>query len=156
MTSNLGSQFIQEKIAEVRSDEEWADIHNELRSQLFELLRQTIRPEFLNRIDEIILFKPLTQNDIKKVVDLQLLRVAALLAKKEMKLSVSDDAKEWLAKLGYDPSFGARPLKRVIQKHIVNVLSERILAGDFSDGDNVEIVLDREGVIGFRKMKQSA
>jgi ATP-dependent Clp protease ATP-binding subunit ClpB len=156
MTSNLGSQFIQEKIAEARSDADWADIHNELRAQLFELLRQTIRPEFLNRIDEIILFKPLTQNDIKKVVDLQLLRVAALLAKKEMKLSVSDDAKEWLAKLGYDPSFGARPLKRVIQKHIVNVLSERILAGDFSDGDNVEIVLDREGVIGFRKLKQSA
>ncbi len=156
MTSNLGSQFIQEKIAAAHSDEEWADIHNELRAQLFELLRQTIRPEFLNRIDEIILFKPLTLNDIKKVVDLQLLRVAALLAKKEMKLSVSDDAKEWLAKLGYDPSFGARPLKRVIQKHIVSVLSERILAGDFSDGDNVEIVLDREGVIGFRKLKQSA
>lgn len=156
MTSNLGSQFIQEKIAEARSDEEWADIHNELRAQLFELLRQTIRPEFLNRIDEIILFKPLTQNEIKKVVDLQLHRVAALMAKKEMKLSVSDDAKEWLAKLGYDPSFGARPLKRVIQKHIVNVLSERILAGDFSDGDNVEIVLDREGVIGFRNLKQSA
>lgn len=156
MTSNLGSQFIQEKIAETRSDQEWADIHNELRAQLFELLRQTIRPEFLNRIDEIILFKPLTQNDIKKVVDLQLRRVAALLAKKEMTLSVSDDAKEWLAKLGYDPSFGARPLKRVIQKHIVNVLSERILTGDFSDGDNVEIVLDREGVIGFRKLKQSA
>jgi ATP-dependent Clp protease ATP-binding subunit ClpB len=156
MTSNLGSQFIQEKIAAARSDEEWADIHNELRAQLFELLRQTIRPEFLNRIDEIILFKPLTQNDIKKVVDLQLHRVAALLAKKEMTLSVSNDAKEWLAKLGYDPSFGARPLKRVIQKHIVNILSERILAGDFSDGDNVEIVLDREGVIGFRKLKQSA
>jgi ATP-dependent Clp protease ATP-binding subunit ClpB len=156
MTSNLGSQFIQEKIAEARSDEDWTDIHNELRAQLFELLRQTIRPEFLNRVDEIILFKPLTQNDIKKVVDLQLHRVAALMAKKEMKLSVSDDAKEWLAKLGYDPSFGARPLKRVIQKHIVNVLSERILAGDFSDGDNVEIVLDREGVIGFRKLKQSA
>ena len=73
-----------------------------------------------------------------------------------MKLSVSDEAKEWLAKLGYDPSFGARPLKRVIQKHIVNALSERILAGDFSERDNIEIVLDREGVIGFRKLKQSA
>jgi ATP-dependent Clp protease ATP-binding subunit ClpB len=156
MTSNLGSQFIQEKISEAHSDEDWANLHGELRAQLFEMLRQTIRPEFLNRIDEIILFKPLTQNDIKRVVDLQLHRVALLLEKREMKLSVSDEAKEWLARLGYDPSYGARPLKRVIQKHIVNVLSERILAGDFADGDNVEIVLDREGVIGFRKLKRSA
>jgi ATP-dependent Clp protease ATP-binding subunit ClpB len=156
MTSNLGSQLIQEKISGAESDEDWANIHGELRAELFEMLRQSIRPEFLNRVDEIILFKPLSRNDIKKVVDLQLHRVAALLAKKEMKLSVSDEAKDWLAKLGYDPIYGARPLKRVIQKHIVNVLSERILAGDFSDRDTVEIVLDREGVIGFRKLKQSA
>jgi ATP-dependent Clp protease ATP-binding subunit ClpB len=156
MTSNLGSQLIQEKISGAESDDDWANIHGELRAELFEMLRQSIRPEFLNRVDEIILFKPLSRNDIKKVVDLQLHRVAALLAKKEMKLSVSDEAKEWLAKLGYDPSFGARPLKRVIQKHIVNALSERILAGDFSERDNIEIVLDREGVIGFRKLKQSA
>jgi ATP-dependent Clp protease ATP-binding subunit ClpB len=156
MTSNLGSQLIQEKISGAESDDDWANIHGELRAELFEMLRQTIRPEFLNRVDEIILFKPLSRNDIKKVVDLQLHRVAALLAKKEMKLSVSDEAKEWLAKLGYDPSFGARPLKRVIQKHIVNALSERILAGDFSERDNIEIVLDREGVIGFRKLNQSA
>jgi len=156
MTSNLGSQLIQEKISGSENDEDWANIHGELRAELFEMLRQSIRPEFLNRVDEIILFKPLSRSDIKKVVDLQLHRVAALLAKKEMKLSVSEEAKEWLAKLGYDPSYGARPLKRVIQKHIVNVLSERILAGDFSDRDSVEIVLDREGVIGFRKLKQSA
>jgi len=156
MTSNLGSHLIQEKISGAENDEDWANIHGELRAQLFEMLRQSIRPEFLNRVDEIILFKPLTRNDIKKVVDLQLHRVAALLEKKEMTLSVSDEAKEWLAKLGYDPSFGARPLKRVIQKHIVNALSERILAGDFSERDNIEIVLDREGVIGFRKLQQSA
>ena len=156
MTSNLGSQLIQEKISGAESDEDWANIHGELRAELFAMLRQSIRPEFLNRVDEIILFKPLSRNDIKKVVDLQLHRVAGLLAKKEMKLVVSEEAKEWLAKLGYDPSYGARPLKRVIQKHIVNALSERILAGDFTDRDTVEIVLDREGVIGFRKLKQSA
>jgi len=156
MTSNLGSHLIQEKLAAAESDDDWEQIHGELRAQLFEMLRQSIRPEFLNRVDEIILFKPLSRGDIKKVVDLQLHRFASLLAQKDMTLSVSEDAKEWLAKLGYDPSFGARPLKRVIQKHIVNVLSERILAGDFSDGDNVEIVLDREGVIGFRKLKHPA
>ena len=156
MTSNLGSHLIQEKIAGAESDADWDAIHGELRAQLFDMLHQSIRPEFLNRVDEIILFKPLSRNDIKKVVDLQLLRFASLLAKKEMTLSVSEEAKEWLAKLGYDPSFGARPLKRVIQSHVVNVLSQRILAGDFSEGDHVEIVLEREGVIGFRKLKQSA
>ena len=156
MTSNLGSHLIQEKLTGLEGDEDWEEIHGELRAKLFEMLRQSIRPEFLNRVDEIILFKPLSRNDIKKVVDLQLHRFASLLAQKEMTLSVSEEAKEWLAKLGYDPSFGARPLKRVIQKHIVNTLSERILAGEFSEGDKVEIVLDREGVIGFRKMKRSA
>ena len=156
MTSNLGSHLIQERLTGLEGDEDWEQIYGELRAKLFEMLRQSIRPEFLNRVDEIILFKPLSRNDIKKVVDLQLHRFASLLAQKEMTLSVSEEAKEWLAKLGYDPSYGARPLKRVIQKHIVNVLSERILAGEFSEGDNVEIVLDREGVIGFRKMKRSA
>ncbi|HTR82055.1 MAG TPA: ATP-dependent chaperone ClpB [Bacteroidota bacterium] len=156
MTSNLGSHLIQEKLSAAQNDEQWEEVHGELRAQLFEMLRQSIRPEFLNRVDEIILFRPLTKKDITKVVDLQLQRFASLLGRREMKLSVSNGAKEWLATLGYDPSFGARPLKRVIQKHIVDVLSERILAGDFSDGDNVEVVLDREGVIGFRKLKQSA
>jgi ATP-dependent Clp protease ATP-binding subunit ClpB len=123
----------------------------ELRTQLYALLRQTIRPEFLNRIDDVILFKPLTQDDIKKVVDLQLQRVGALLAHKEMTLIVSDDAKDWLARLGYDPSFGARPLKRVIQKHVVNSLSERILAGEFAEGDTIEIGVEREGALSFKK-----
>ena len=156
MTSNLGSQLIQERLAGGNGEPDWEQVQGELRARLYELLRQSVRPEFLNRIDEIILFKPLSRDDIKKVVDLQLHRFAHLLEQRGMTLSVSDEAKEWLARLGYDPAFGARPLKRVIQKHIVNTLSEKILAGEFSDGDNVEIVLDREGVIGFRKMKQSA
>jgi ATP-dependent Clp protease ATP-binding subunit ClpB len=151
MTSNLGSQFIQERIAELNSDAEWDDMVGELRTQLYALLRQTIRPEFLNRIDDIILFKPLTQGDIKQVVDLQLKRVGALLAQKEMTLVVTEDAKDWLARLGYDPSFGARPLKRVIQKHVVNALSERILAGEFVEGDTIEIGAEREGSLSFRK-----
>ncbi len=151
MTSNLGSQFIQERIEQLNSDEEWGDMVGELRAQMYALLRQAIRPEFLNRIDDIILFKPLTVEDIKKVVDLQLYRVSALLAQKEMSLVVSEDAKDWLVRLGYDPSFGARPLKRVIQKHVVNALSEKILAGEFVDGDAIEIGVEREGALSFRK-----
>ena len=151
MTSNLGSHFIQEKVAELRNDEEWADEVGELRGDMLALLRQTIRPEFLNRIDEIILFKPLTRKDIAAVVELQLKHVQHLLDPKEMKLHVTDDAKEWLAKLGYDPSLGARPLKRVIQKYIVNSLSEKILAGEFNDGDEVIVTLEREGILCFNK-----
>ena len=152
MTSNLGSHFIQEKVAELRNDDEWADKVGELRGDMLALLRQTIRPEFLNRIDEIILFKPLTRKDIAAVVELQLKHVQHLLDPKEMKLHVTDDAKEWLAKLGYDPSLGARPLKRVIQKYIVNSLSEKILAGEFNDGDEVIVTLEREGLLCFNKM----
>jgi len=151
MTSNLGSHFIQEKVAELRNDDEWADKVGELRGDMLALLRQTIRPEFLNRIDEIILFKPLTRKDIAAVVELQLKHVQHLLDPKEMKLHVTDDAKEWLAKLGYDPSLGARPLKRVIQKYIVNSLSEKILAGEFNDGDEVIVTLEREGILSFKK-----
>jgi ATP-dependent Clp protease ATP-binding subunit ClpB len=156
MTSNLGSQFIQERIEQLNNNEEWDDMVGELRTQMYALLRQAIRPEFLNRIDDIILFKPLSVDDIKQVVDLQLQRVGALLAQKEMTLVVSEDAKDWLVRLGYDPSFGARPLKRVIQKHVVNMLSEKILAGEFADGDTVEVGVEREGSLSFRKADLTA
>ncbi|MBP9212662.1 MAG: AAA family ATPase, partial [Bacteroidetes bacterium] len=152
MTSNLGSQLIQERMSQMQNDEDWNESAGELRSQLNQLLRQTIRPEFLNRVDEVILFKPLTRNDIAKVVNIQLKRVSALLSKKEMSLVVTDDAKEWIARLGYDPSYGARPLKRTIQKHIIDVLSSRILAGEFGDGDAVQLALEGEGKLLFSKL----
>ncbi|NUN69707.1 MAG: ATP-dependent chaperone ClpB [Bacteroidetes bacterium] len=152
MTSNLGSQIIQERMAQMQNDEGWNETAGELRVQLNQLLRQTIRPEFLNRVDEVILFKPLTRNDIAQVVEIQLKRVTALLAKKEMTLVVTDDAKEWIARLGYDPSFGARPLKRTIQKHIIDTLSTRILAGEFNEGDAVQLSLAGEGQLQFSKL----
>ncbi|MEW5800417.1 MAG: ATP-dependent chaperone ClpB [Bacteroidota bacterium] len=152
MTSNLGSHLIQERMAQMQSDNEWEEFAGDLRAQLNIMLRQTIRPEFLNRVDEIILFKPLTWNDIKKVVDIQLRRVEALLAQKEMKMVATDEAKEWLARLGYDPLYGARPLKRVIQKHVTNALSEKILAGEFGEGDAIEIGMMGEGQLVFRKL----
>ncbi len=152
MTSNLGSQMIQERMAQMETDDDWKNFAGDLRSQLNQLLRQTIRPEFLNRVDEVILFKPLTRADIKQVINIQLKRVAQLLAKKEMTLVVTDDAKDWIARLGYDPSYGARPLKRTIQKHIIDVLSSRILAGEVVEGDALELALEGEGQLVFRKL----
>ncbi len=152
MTSNLGSQLISQKISRhFDNGENWDTVFPDLRNELFQLLKQTIRPEFLNRIDEIIVFKPLSREDIRQVVGLQLRRVAALLEAKGITIEVTDDAKDWLAKLGYDPTFGARPLKRVIQKHIVTPLSQRLLEGDFEEGDTVEVTLDKHGLIAFVK-----
>ncbi len=151
MTSNLGSQLIMQKLMEHQGsgNDSLASIYEELRVQLFEILRQSIRPEFLNRIDEIILFKLLGRDELRQVVDLQLKRVQTMLDAKNIKLEFTDEAKDWLAKLGYDPTLGARPLKRVIQNHIVNKLSERLIAGEFGDGDTIDVGLDKRGLIEF-------
>ena len=151
MTSNLGSQLIQERLSGEFSDDELEQVYGQLKVSLFEMLRQSIRPEFLNRIDEIVLFKLLNKSDLRKIVDLQLKRVKEMLAQKEITLEVTDEAKDWLVRLGYDPTLGARPLKRVIQKQIVNKLSEHLLAGDFSDRDSIEVHLDKRGLIEFVK-----
>jgi ATP-dependent Clp protease ATP-binding subunit ClpB len=152
MTSNLGSQLIQERIPSLTSgtgDMEGA--FDALRKDLGQLLKQTIRPEFLNRIDEIIVFKPLTLKNLRRIVSLQLKRVISLLDEQGVCLEVSEDVMDRLANLGYDPAFGARPLKRVIQKQIVNPLSSRLLLGEFKDGDTVEAALGKNGEILFLK-----
>ncbi|MER3525025.1 MAG: ATP-dependent chaperone ClpB [Ignavibacteria bacterium] len=152
MTSNLGSQLISERIkAGFEKHPHWDEEFAQLKQELFTLLKRTIRPEFLNRIDEIIVFKPLTHEDIRAIVSLQLKRVEEMVKRKGITLEVTDEAKDWLAKLGYDPMFGARPLKRVIQKHIVNVMAEKLLAGEFAEGDTVEVDLDHRGLIEFVK-----
>jgi ATP-dependent Clp protease ATP-binding subunit ClpB len=152
MTSNLGSHLISEKVRSgFREDGGWEEVFAGLREELHQLLRQAIRPEFLNRIDEIIVFKPLGPGDIRQVVSLQLRRVESLLLARGITVAVSDEAKDWLAKLGYDPIYGARPLKRVIQKHVVNPLSEKILRGDVAEGDAVEVGLNAQGLIQFTK-----
>ncbi|HVN47629.1 MAG TPA: AAA family ATPase, partial [Bacteroidota bacterium] len=148
MTSNLGSHLIQEKIIEL-TEENREEIMGDLRVKLFDLLRQTIRPEFLNRIDEIIFFKPLSMVDLAHIVELQLNQVKNLLAEKNITLEFTNDAKARLATIGYDPTFGARPLKRTIQKYVINTLSEKLLAGEISDGDFVEIGTDHRGMLEF-------
>ena len=147
MTSNIGSHIIQDKF-EAFDENDIEAIMGELRQQMHELLRRTIRPEFLNRIDEIVLFKPLVKSEIRKIVDIQLERVQRMLKDKEITLEVSDEAKDWLAQLGYDVTYGARPLKRVIQKYLINPLSQELLAGNFVDGDVVKVsVGERVGLV---------
>jgi ATP-dependent Clp protease ATP-binding subunit ClpB len=138
MTSNIGSDMIRERM------EKW---HNKLpeneaeilRKDIFALLRQSLRPEFLNRVDEIVLFKPLDVNQIREVVKLQLAVISLILANNNMKLEVSEPAIDWLAKHGYDPQLGARPVKRLIQKEIVNELSREIIGGRIQKDETVSI-----------------
>ncbi|MGB8319446.1 MAG: ATP-dependent chaperone ClpB, partial [Ignavibacteriaceae bacterium] len=150
MTSNLGSHLIQEKLEHVAEDE-MENVLGELRSTLIDLLRKTIRPEFLNRIDEVVLFKPLTKSELREIVDIQVKNVQRMLKQKDIVLDVNDEAKDWLAKLGYDVTFGARPLKRTIQKYLVNPLSQELLAGNFNDGDNIAVTLGNQGKLEFHK-----
>ncbi len=148
MTSNLGSNLIREKLQTVE-DDKFEDVVNDLREDLTHLLRRTIRPEFLNRIDEVVLFKPLTRNEIKQIVDIQLNELQKMLNDKNIKINVNEEAKDWIVKLGYDVTFGARPLKRTIQKHLINPLSQELLAGNFSNGDKIKVSLSDDGTLMF-------
>ncbi|MDR3628504.1 MAG: ATP-dependent chaperone ClpB, partial [Ignavibacteriaceae bacterium] len=150
MTSNLGSHIIQEKLDNI-SDEDIENAMGDLRLRLVDLLRKTIRPEFLNRIDEVVLFKPLTRREIREIVDIQISSVQKMLSQKEITINIDDEAKDWLAKLGYDVTYGARPLKRTIQRHLINPLSQELLAGNFEDGDKIKISLGETGHLVFTK-----
>lgn len=150
MTSNLGSHLIQEKISTI-NEQNFADIMGELRSQLSELLRNTIRPEFLNRIDEIVLFKPLLKSELIGIIDIQLQRVGKMLADKGISLEVSKDAKSLLMEVGYDVTYGARPLKRTIQKHLINPLSTELLMNHFGAGDTIVVNAPGDGKLHFTK-----
>jgi ATP-dependent Clp protease ATP-binding subunit ClpB len=123
----------------------------ELRTKLSDLLRSTIRPEFLNRIDEIVLFKPLLKNELMGIIDIQLKNVAKLLADKNITIEVSKDAKEFILEMGYDVTFGARPLKRTIQKSLINPLSTELLMNKFVAGDNIFIDAPGDGRLHFIK-----
>lgn len=151
MTSNLGSDIIRERM------EKWNDKMPEkeseqLRKDIFTLLRRSLRPEFLNRVDEIVMFKPLDINQIREIVRIQIANVSKLLASNDMTLEVSEKAIDWLADHGFDPQSGARPVKRLIQKEIVNQLSREIIAGTICKEDRVYIDA-REGKLTFSGKK---
>ncbi len=139
MTSNIGSHIIQdnfEKLTAANKDEVLA----KTKSEVYDLLKKSIRPEFLNRIDEVIMFEPLSREDVTNIVNIQFTQIKHRLAAQNMSLSITNEAIDWLAQLGYDPQFGARPVKRVIQKQILNELSKQILAGTVNK--DKEIIVD--------------
>jgi len=148
MTSNMGSHIIQENFEDV-NEKNLDDVMDTTRDQVMELLRQTIRPEFLNRVDEVIMFHPLLKRDIKGIISIQLNHLKDMLASQGISLEFSDYALDYLSDNGYDPQFGARPLKRLIQKDIINLLSKKIIAGDIDKSKPVLIdVFD--GVVAVR------
>ena len=149
MTSNIGSNIIHEKFDNIKLGE-LERVTEKAKFELMELLKQTIRPEFLNRIDETIMFLPLTKEDVKQIVTIQLNSLKKLLIERNIHLVVTDDAFEHIAEVGYDPYFGARPVKRVIQREVLNELSKSILAGTVDTSQNV--IMDMfDSKIVFRK-----
>ena len=148
MTSNLGSQYIQQQCANL-SEGNRDEVLDETRQKVMDMLKQTIRPEFLNRIDETIMFLPLTKKEIAEVVRLQMRSVHRMLTEQGFKIDVSDDAIDLLADLGYDPEFGARPVKRAIQRYVLNDLSKKILADEVSR-DKPILIDALDGKLVFR------
>ena len=148
MTSNMGSQIIQDNFENI-TEKNKAEVVERTKEEVINLLKQTIRPEFLNRIDEIIMFQPLMKKEIKGIINIQLEGLKKLVAQNGIDLQFSDYALDYLAENGYDPQFGARPLKRLIQKEIVNKLSKRILAADIEKQKPV-LVDVFDGTVVFR------
>jgi ATP-dependent Clp protease ATP-binding subunit ClpB len=149
MTSNIGSHVIQENFEKM---EDWnrEQIIEDTKQEVFDLLKKTIRPEFLNRIDELVMFQPLTRNEIRKVVDIQFRQIQKRLEEAGIQLEADEEVLNMLGEKGFDPQFGARPLKRVMQRMILNELSKEILAGKINKDDVVGMLLDENlGEIRF-------
>jgi ATP-dependent Clp protease ATP-binding subunit ClpB len=149
MTSNMGSHVIQENFEKM---EEWnhEQVIEDTKNEVFELLKKTIRPEFLNRIDELVMFRPLTKSEIRKVVDIQFKGIQKRLAEAGIMIEADKDVLNVLGEKGFDPQFGARPLKRVMQRMILNELSKDILAGKINKDDVVGMLWDEDaGAIRF-------
>ncbi|MBD3637133.1 MAG: ATP-dependent chaperone ClpB [Crocinitomicaceae bacterium] len=154
MTSNLGSDIIQEKFEGI-TDKNKDKVVEEAKNEVFGLLRKTIRPEFLNRIDETIMFQPLSRENVLDIVRIQFKRLQKRLLEKDVRISATEEAMEWLALEGYDPQFGARPVKRVMQRDLMNQLSKELLAGNI--GADSDILLDlKDGQLSFENNQKMA
>jgi ATP-dependent Clp protease ATP-binding subunit ClpB len=140
MTSNLGSELWMSSV------EDESQIKEVSREQINRLLQAHFRPEFLNRVDEIVIFTPLTKADLAKIVDIQLERVAGLMKERNLTLKVDQAAREYLAEEGYDPDFGARPLKRTIQREVQDPLALKVVSGEVKEGDNIKVTRGLEGL----------
>jgi len=131
MTSNIGSHLIRENMKDVSGDI-LEKIYDDTRNQIFELLKQTLRPEFLNRIDDIIVYKPLTLTEVREIVKIQFSNVQHMLEQNNIRIKLEEKAVDWLASQSYDPQYGARPVKRIIQKYILNELSKKMINQEIS------------------------
>jgi ATP-dependent Clp protease ATP-binding subunit ClpB len=147
MTSNIGSHIIQENLEKI-NEENREEIVNQTRKQVFDLLKKSIKPEFLNRIDEIIMFQSLTRAEVRQIVELQLKTIQKMLEKSSIKLIINKKAVDFIATIGFDPQFGARPIKRVIQKNLLNELSKMILE-EKVDKNSAIIVDEKNGKLVF-------
>ncbi len=149
MTSNIGSHIIQENYAQL-SKSNAEQVFERTRNQVFELLKQSIRPEFLNRVDEIIMFTPLNREEIKQIVLLQFERIKQMLAQNGVGIEISESAVEWITDIGFDPVYGARPIKRVMQKKILNELSKQLLAGTINKEQTITVDYFGDDILVFR------
>ena len=152
MTSNLGSHIIQENFENL-NEENHLEIVAKTKDEVFDLLKQTLRPEFLNRIDETVLFQPLSRNEIGRIVQFQLRDINKMLESRNIILTATQEAIDFILKKGYDVSFGARPLKRVVQQEVLNRLSKEILAGKINDGDHITLDYFGESGLVFNTTK---
>ena len=139
MTSNVGSEYLVNE----RDDSDLKDARGLVMAEL----RLKFRPEFLNRLDDVIVFHKLKRDQMAAIVDIQIGRLQKLLADRKITLHLDEQARAWLAGKGYDPAYGARPLKRVIQRSLQDQLAERILAGDVSDGQRIEVTVDGDELV---------
>ena len=140
MTSNIGSQALQEGMAGKE------ELDEATRDDVMGILRQHFRPEFLNRVDEVILFEPLRKKDIRQIVELQVARLQKLLGDKRLTLELTEKAEDVLSERGYDPTYGARPLKRAIQKYLMDPLALKVLGGEYLPGDHILVDAGKDGL----------
>jgi ATP-dependent Clp protease ATP-binding subunit ClpB len=148
MTSNIGSHLIQENFETMNEDNK-EEVLARAKNSVMELLKKSIRPEFLNRVDDVIMFTPLTREDVRSIVDLQFKDLQRSLQQQGISFSATDEALDWLAQLGYDPQYGARPLKRVIQRRVMNELSKEILMGHVKRESTILLKLDDKNQLVF-------
>jgi len=154
MTTNIGSNIIQENFEKI-NDDNYFDVLENTKDEVLDILKKSVRPEFINRIDEIIMFRPLSQKDIRKIVDIQVNSIERRLEDAGVKIELSEAARERLAKLGYDPQFGARPLKRVLQREILNELSKQILAGKVQKDAVIYIDIKNDVEFVFENLRET-
>jgi ATP-dependent Clp protease ATP-binding subunit ClpB len=157
MTSNLGGEYVREMAGlgfklEDKKDKEIEDRKEDLKEKIMESLREFFRPEFLNRIDEIIIFNPLSMEDLKKIIDIQVERINQRLKEKNLAISLTESAKRYFAEKGYSSEYGARPLKRLMEKEILDVLADKIINQEIEEDSKIVINYQKGGLV-FKPLK---